>query len=54
MKDKGRICAIILVAMFAILFLTGCTVYNVTYQDVQPKDHMDLPPAIAKELTVHF
>tara|TARA_A100000171_G_scaffold47951_1_gene54719 strand:+ start:17 stop:139 length:123 start_codon:yes stop_codon:yes gene_type:complete len=25
MKDKGRICALILVAMFAILFLTGCS-----------------------------
>tara|TARA_R110001583_G_scaffold77436_1_gene210807 strand:- start:283 stop:444 length:162 start_codon:yes stop_codon:yes gene_type:complete len=51
---KDRLCVLILVALFAYLALTGCTMYNVSYQDVQPKDHMDLPPAIAKELTVHF
>ena len=65
MKDKGRICALILVAMFAILFLTGCTVYlgdskhKVEFEyechdGCNPNVDAAIPPAIAKQLKLKF
>ena len=62
---KDRLCVLILVALFAYLALTGCTVYlgdskhKVEYEyechdGCNPNVDAAIPPAIAKQLKLKF